>query len=427
MSTLLGRLTGFALAIACFFFSCYSYRGYGVFLWKNENLPFGPGELLNITSIFKVDNYYEVEYNGTLLEVPIWQVEFFETREEAVRFRQAFEPYFNTYGFTLKYDGLPVRKEPKNTAPMVYRLKAGKIAKVLARDEKPTQIGGLESYWYRLLTEEGVQGYVFGYYLNLIEDSKSLDKKIDELTNKDPALDAFLNNIWRPLELKEMLEKNQLDLNYLKRNYGLIPNSKEKKITLITPSQTKEYRYTEIRKSRGDTYEVVGTDLTIQIIGSRKIVASYFLDGNYVLQEFILLDKDLDELARFEEDRWKNQFYQFLNRGKSLHSDIYGTLELKDDFRFKWSDFEEIAIIIPYGTRGAGSLSFTYKLGPLLSGNFDGVITFYFDEAPEYPLVFVYRFYEGGVQLYHITADNLAGTEVKRLGSNPLILNFNFN
>ena len=86
-------------------FSCTVYRGYGVLVWKNENLPFPMGTLVNVTSIFSVDNYYEVEYNGALIQVPMWQLEFFENVNDAQRYQASFKPYVNLYVFTLRPDG----------------------------------------------------------------------------------------------------------------------------------------------------------------------------------------------------------------------------------------------------------------------------------------------------------------------------------
>ena len=111
--------------------SCSGYRGYGVLVWKNENLPFPVGEFLNISSIFSVDNYYEVDYQGEFVQVPIWQVEFFESHDEAKAFHESFLKYADKYAFTLKYGGLPIRSEPATTANIVFKLQPGKIAKVI--------------------------------------------------------------------------------------------------------------------------------------------------------------------------------------------------------------------------------------------------------------------------------------------------------
>lgn len=405
--------------------SCPSYRGYGVLVWKNENLPFPVGELLKISSVFSVDNYYEVDYNGTFVQVPMWQVQFFETNDEAVNFQKAFKPYIETYVSTLKYNGLPIRKEPLSTATMVFRLKPGKIAKVLSRDEKKTKIGGLEDYWYRILTEEGEQGYIFGYYLK-VDSGATIRDTMTALMNEDPALDRFLNNVWRPLEMQEMIESGKIDMEFIRRNYGLIPKPNEKKIILITSDVSKEYTYSAIKKISGDTYEIEGTDLKIQIFPSNKINASYFYENEYVTTEYVLLEEDLDEIMRFETDRWQNLFYQFLNRGKTMTSAAYGTIEIMDKFRFRWSGFEALDSIIPSGVAGDGSVSFTRYLGPLVSGSYDGAITFIFDEEPKNGVTFVYQFVESGVKMFYISRDNMEDNEVRRIGSSPLVLGFNF-
>jgi hypothetical protein len=408
------------------FNSCSSYRGYGVLVWKNENLPFSVGEFLNITSIFSVDNYYEVDYNGTLVQVPMWQVQFFENGDEARLFYNEFKQYVNMYVFTLKYDGLPIRSTSSSTANIVNKLKNGKVAKVIGMGKERVKIDNFNDYWYWVLTEEGFRGYIYGYYLKIIEGTADVEGKVAELVKQDPALERFLNNIWRPTKTKEMIEKGKIDMEYLKKDYALIPKPNENKIILKNEDIDHEYVYTTIKKLSGDTYEFEGTDLKIQIFPSDKVYVSYFHENSYETKEFVLLEKGLEEVAKFETDRRQNILFGFINRGKRLVSNSYGTIDLGDDARFTWRNFSSLKSIIPSGAGSNGTISFSNYLGPLVAGTYTGAITFSFDEYPDRGVTFAFSFTDSGVKFVYAANEFIEKNEIRRLGSSPLVIFFNF-
>jgi hypothetical protein len=423
----------FALIVIAMSVSCSSYRGYGVLVWKNESLPFPVGELLNISSIFSVDNYYEVDYKGTIVQVPMWQVQFFEKLDDAKKYEAEFQPFANLYVYTLKPEGLPIRNSAQSNATVIYKLKTGKVAKVIGRDTERTQIDKFNDYWYWVLTEEGYRGYVYGYYLKTIESASNKDEKLTKLIESDPSLERFLKNTWIPSKTADMLSSGQIDVTYLEKKYALTPKPDENKIVLNNEDMNKEYTYTSIKKITGDTYEFAGTDLRVQIFPSDKVYISYFLEGAYTTREFVLAKGDLEDVVSKESSRSQNILSKFINRGSALESSSYGTIILDEGYGFTWKNFGSLTSILPPGTAGKGKVNFNRYLGRQaaasagpLAGPFEGAITFVFDDFPEYDVTFVYSFSGSGVRFVYIAKENIFENEIRRIGSSPLVLFFNF-
>jgi hypothetical protein len=430
------RLIGILLVLAFMsvFSACTRYRGYGVLVWKNESLPFQVGELVNIASIFNVDDYYEADSKGTLVQIkPMWNVQYFDSIDDAKKFQTTFLPFANLYVFTQKPEGLPIRNEPQSTASVIFKLKTGIVAKVIGRDKERTRIDQFNDYWYWILTKEGYRGYVYGYYLKTVETSSANDEKLTKLIESDPALDAFMKSVWIPAKTADMLSSGRIDVTYLEKKYALTPKPDENKITLKNEDMEKEFSYTAIKKISGDTYELVGTDLKVQIFPSEKIYLSYFLNGAFITREFALAKTNLDDLVNKQTGRSQNILSKFLNRGTSLSSTSYGTITLDDRYGFVWNDFGALKSILPPSTIGKGTVNFNRFLGRQaaasansLAGPFEGAISFVFAEAPEFDVTFVYSFLETGVRLVYVSKENIVDNEVRRIGSSPLVIFFSF-
>jgi hypothetical protein len=58
--------------------------------------------------------------------------------------------------------GVRVRTAPQTTADEVVRLPIGTVFTELERSDKKDNIGGVETYWYRLKTADGKEGWIFG-------------------------------------------------------------------------------------------------------------------------------------------------------------------------------------------------------------------------------------------------------------------------
>jgi hypothetical protein len=76
-------------------------------------------------------------------------------------------PYFGV----AEIQALPVREfmatDPSSS--IVYRLREGERVKIIGRTPETVEVGGLNDYWFEILTENGTRGYVFGYRLDVID------------------------------------------------------------------------------------------------------------------------------------------------------------------------------------------------------------------------------------------------------------------
>jgi hypothetical protein len=357
----------------------------------------------------------------------MWQMEYSQSRDEMAKFQETYKPFVNMYVFTQKYDGLPMREKADSMASMIYRIKPGQTVKVLGRSKEQIQVGALTGYWYWLITEDGQRGYSFGYYLKEIEGSDNLASAVSGIMGEDPLLEKLTSNTWRPVEIERMIESGKLDLSTLEKGYLLTPKSDQNIVTIVNEDMSKDYSYTEIKKTSGDTYSFEGTDLRIQVLLDDKIRVSYFFNNAYVTREFVLVAQDIGNVVRGEQDRRHNLLLAFINKGGVLASGSYGTITLSADYRFTWSSFGTLkGMVIPAGASGSGTVNFNAYVGSGVSGSFDGAITFVFDEAAGEPVTFVYNFQGSGVRFMHVPAENIKDSEIRQLGSSPLVLIFNF-
>jgi hypothetical protein len=64
-------------------------------------------------------------------------------------------------------DYVRVRKGPSLKDDIITKVNKKTVASVIARDEKIVDIQGMKNYWYKIKLEEtGIEGWIFGHYLN---------------------------------------------------------------------------------------------------------------------------------------------------------------------------------------------------------------------------------------------------------------------
>ena len=81
--------------------------------------------------------------------------------------------YANTTG-----DGLIVRKKPDTKSKCLDKLKLNTLVKILGRSDSKMKIGKAYEFWYKIKTEDGLQGWVYGEYL------KESNKKFKNIASK---------------------------------------------------------------------------------------------------------------------------------------------------------------------------------------------------------------------------------------------------
>jgi uncharacterized protein YgiM (DUF1202 family) len=68
---------------------------------------------------------------------------------------------------TVLEDNLRVRSAPTLDAKILGEVMKGQSVYVKDRTRLPQPIGEMSSYWYRVTTRDGLNGYCYGYYLDV--------------------------------------------------------------------------------------------------------------------------------------------------------------------------------------------------------------------------------------------------------------------
>jgi hypothetical protein len=403
---------------------CSAYKGYAVILWAQKDWPFTNGQIADIYKIYDVDRKYVALFDKDTVDLPQWRVMFFEGLDQAKEFAERYKPLVNTFALCRRND-LPVRAEAAAGSDRVTKLKSGEIVKVIEKGARE-KIGNMEDYWYRILTDRGFLGYTYGYYLDISDDPEKFEKKSPTQLNPDSLIDALLDNTWVPVVVDDMIKSGMIDLDLLKKNYGLVLDQEEKKVALNLEGFAKEYRYTNITKTESGKLTFDGTDLKIEISpSSNKIFVDYVKNGKNTRAELIMLDTDLNKIIWQEQKRRNDMFAAILQNGDTLTSSSGGMIHLSANQGFTWENTEGITPqIIPQDSSGQGRISFKYFLSFGLRTRYDGVITFYFTGSPGFERTFVYTLAGNRLKMIYVPDADIENLLVMRAGGSALDFEF---
>jgi hypothetical protein len=430
------------------FVSCgVSAVAYGVVLWPEKDSSLKSGEIVKITVIQKKTDTYIVYDEKTKQSVitPVWRIQLFKSMKLAKEFYKKYEPYVNTYAYGERDGVPPVREEALNsgTIKIIAKTTTGQLLKVIGKSEEKTSIEDMNDYWYEVLIEYqgiakdgeykaiGGRGFCYGYYLKVFSSEADAQKEVRNKVSEmgtDPKLQNLLNNTWRPIYFKEMIERGKINTNLFNENIGLFPLPLSKVIEIVTPKGKFNFPYSEIIKVKEDSFSFKGTDLRIQALSEKKLSVTFIEDSKQVTALYVLLDDNIEELYEKEKEARDKLYTEFLDRGASLVSTAYGTITLEDKKRINWTGFDKLVpAIIPKDVSGDGWVDFNYILAPDLRKNYDGVVSFYFKEYKgQKNFNFVYKFTDDGVRLYFIPLSNIDDYKVTRTGTNPIVIFFSF-
>jgi hypothetical protein len=419
--------TTLIIVFSTFLGSCGAYKGYAVVLWAEEGSPFKNGDIANISKVYEEDRKYIAIYEKDFIELPAWRVMFFESFDQAKEYAEKYGQFINTFAVCKKND-LPVREEPVTNANRVTKLKSGQIIKIVEKD-KQEKIGNMNDFWYRILTDKGHLGFVYGYYLNISESLNNFQKESPTLLNPESLVEALGDNTWVPLSTEEMVKSGILDLSILKKNYGLVLKQEEKKVILVLEDFNKEYQYTDIQKTESGKLTFEGTDLQVEISPSSNQIIVYYLKNTKKLKkELVMLDKDLNQIIWQEQKRRNDLLNDMLKNGDLLASSLGGKIHLSANWQFTWDDFEKLSPqIIPENASGKGRIDFTYYLSFGLRTRYDGAITFYFEGNPAFTRTFLYTLAGNGIKLIYVPEQDIENLMIMRASQVGTAMDFSFS
>jgi hypothetical protein len=425
--SLLTRLWLFGLLLALA--SCGGSSDFAVVLWAPQGGPLANGDQVSVVRLSEDSGKATVRakrVKGTV-ELESWRLRLAASRDQLRAEAEAYAPYLSSFAYAQR-DGLPLREEPQQEARRVYKLREGQVVKVLSRGEQKAQIASYEDYWYRVLTDDGYEGWSFGYFLPVFQSSGDPLAEAAVLKAQDPLLDALQATAWRPEFFQEMVDNGRIDLERFNPDIGFFLDAARKQALLSLPGFRQSWDYREITNVGPSRYVIAGPELRVTMSGPQRMVLTYPRKEQQLAQVFINFTGDLQQLIEAEKDRRRALFQEFLRRGPVLTSNAYGRIRLSEGMRFHWDGFGRLAdqaFLRPVA--GDGVVDFPYHLSQELAAGFDGVITFRFAEyGPSQGTSFVYKFDGPGVRLVFLRAQAIQDSEALGLEASPMVIYFSF-
>jgi len=402
--------------------------GTAVVLWPPDGSTISAGSMLPVVSQSERTGDYTLRTGekGQTVTVPEWRVAFYEDSNAARKRAEAYADYKDMFARS-ELTALPVRKEQDRMSDLVYRLRDGEVMKVLDRSAEQSNEAGYVAYWYHVLTRDGTEGWVFGYYLTVYRSDGTILHSPNTQT-QDKALDAFLQSTWRPDYFAEMLASGHINLQTFKPEYGLFPDPEHNQIRLSLPDQNILFDYTDIVNVAPKQYMAEGSSLQIILRDEKSASIRYTLNGQGHSLAIQTLDVDLQKVIDQEKARRQAKLEELYTRGPVLTSSAYGTVSVYEDGSFRWTGYQSLVpSVIPRNAGSDGTLSFRLFLSKQLEGNFDGVISLHFSNMPEDTYVdFLYQYRNSGVRLVSVSAENVQDNVVLQEGLSPIVVFMSF-
>ena len=141
--------------------TCSKKIGYGVVNWSIPEYNLTATDIVPVRIRSNISKVYIVEINKQLVEIPLWQLAFFHSKNEAKAYIQKMAEYRSLYASVMS-DGLPLRAAPNNTGKQIYRLKKNQTLKILWKGEGDPVIAKekpLEGDWFQVMTNDGTRGW----------------------------------------------------------------------------------------------------------------------------------------------------------------------------------------------------------------------------------------------------------------------------
>jgi len=376
----------------------------GVVLWPPENSYWAPGDIVRVKGESVLRNTYVVslsDWERNKEEIDKWRIKSFNSRKEAAEYAASLGRWRHVFAECL-YQSLPMRSEPSNMSDRTFSFRKGELVKVLGRTSEPEQVGNLEGYWYRVLAEGGVEGYVFDYYLRVMENLGNTSRILSEREPFDPALGNLLRTEWRPKNFEAMLAANQIDLKRFSLDYGLFFDPNKKRITLRNPDISTSETWTEIMPAGRDRYVFLDTSFTVTINSESFISAQYIYKGKDYIRAFVRMDQDVDAVIAREVGRREAELSRMVQLGPIYYSRIYGEFTVNKNGAFTWTKKSALISrgIVSSEAGNTGTIEFDHFIKPSIAAKHNGAFSLRFGEGET--VQFLYAFENEGLRLLHV-------------------------
>ena len=403
--------------------------GYGVLLWSPDENTINTGALVPIYEESLINDTFTIGISkkdtDKTMEIPKWRLKKYDKRQEAESFYEEFKPLKDKMAMIQK-DGLPMREEPDNLSDQVYRLRKNQKVKPVDKSDGKVTLQNMDGYWYKVLTADGVSGYCFDYNLLMYNSDEEPDLT-DESLNEDETLQYFLDNNWYPNSYRDMIKNHAIDLTLFTPNNGLFPKPKEKKILLSLEKEQHTFTYDKISRIGYRRYFFQGANVEVRVLQNSSVSIQYPDETGYNKGAvFVQLPRKISAIVNDEKTRREKMHKTFLETGPILESSAYGTIAFLEDRRFTWDNYQRLVPnVIPDSVKGKGNFEFSRFLKPEMRKNYDGVISFNFENTKRETFVhFIFSFREEGVRFTHISSEYIEDKIVQSEGLSPIVIFF---
>ncbi len=426
-------LTAACFGIVCIasmlFSSCGSGGiGMGVVLWSTDEKDLDTGSVTRIIAESNIRKTYTVKTKSNVQkEVPQYRIAFFKSKREVDAFQKNYEPYRYLFA-TANQAGLPIREKGDRLSQRVYRLRPNQLIKILDRDPVKSDEAGMQGYWYKVLTDDGVSGYCFDFYLTIFDMREKGGTAAQKEKTEATVIEAFFEKEWRPAVFKDMLAKGPIDLRVFSAAFGLFADAKEQLLIISLPAHTVKFTYESINDLGNGRYAFKNTPVLITFNSRDELSVQYTYEEKEYSALFVAMDMDIDAVVAKEKERRGKLLTDILFKGTVLSSSAYGTIALKSDFSFEWTGFQRLVpVAIPRTAQGTGTVDFQIVLGESLKSAYAGVISFHFAGTKEGMYShFLYSFKDNGLNLVYAPESDIKDRTVVQESYSPLIIYFAF-
>ena len=394
--------------------------GWGVLYVEDEQTDLKPASLLKIHEESDIRESYTAspEDSDVSFEIPRWKVNFFKSRDDALAYSSEYSAYADIYATTTK-NGLSIRSEADINSDRVYKLREDQTIKIISRQDNKVDIAGHNGYWYFVMTEDGSSGWCFDLNLD-IYDVKNAGSGNDSIMD-DPELQLFFQQIYRPEYYRNMIRGGIVDLSRFRTSYGLFPFPDENSVVLTTEDHNLTFDYTGIIRNSSGRFIFEGSSLQVQVRSASNIAVYFTGKNNREYAETMIFVNDIDKIIESEIERRTELFEQIMKLG-TVSSSAYGRIEFGEDRIFNWSSFKRLVPnVIPETAKGAGKISLNYFPGPALKEDYDGVLSFAFDNVPGL-VNFLFKLSDLGIKLVYVPAGSISKNIVEQESASPLVI-----
>jgi hypothetical protein len=404
--------------------------GYGVILWGEKTGSPQTGAVVAIVQESVVGSSLLIAVPGEKKprEYPMGRIRIFRKKSEAVTYAAAYASNLGSWAVVMKEDTppLPVRDAPTQDGKVIYKLQYRQLVKVVSRSTERVSVKPYTDFWYEVATEDGFAGWVFGHFLKSFTANGDPAPDAQRILSQDDALARIMGTTWRPSWFLDMTAKGAIDLTMFREDVGLFPSPADRLMKLVLPLSTFEFHYTgDPQKAGAASYTFPGTDLRIDALDDERINVSYRYKDQLKTDQYVVVKDDVAQMVATEQQRRADLFDGLVKKGTTLASSAYGTIRLQSGMRFSWVGFSKLVpSLIGADAKGRGSLDFTLHVRKELLPEYDGAITFFFDEYPKSGLSFLYKSTAGGLRFTSLAKDSVQDLFVTHANLSAVVIFF---